>query len=168
MQSHLQMFLYCLMCSVPAIIVLFSLVQQKWVTRTVKQNHLTLTAIVYMLNTRCILFLGQPSDACYVCGLIDVFLALSTTNNKLYWENVSSTPRAWDQPGPTMHRTDIQKSCPLVTTSFQVFPLMLEQPPTSWVTAFSACRMEEVSLGHQVWSCAIGGIHVIQFLSHLS
>lgn len=62
---------------------------------------------------------------------------------------------------PLCTEPDIQKNCPLVTMSFQVFPLMLEQPPTPWVTPVSACMMEEASLGHQVWSSAIGGIHVI-------
>lgn len=35
------------------------------VTMTAKQNNLTLTVIVYLLNTRHILLLSQPSDVCY-------------------------------------------------------------------------------------------------------
>ena len=111
---------------------LFSLVQQKWVTMTTKENTLTLTAIVHTLNTRCILLLGQPNDACYARSLIDLFLALSTTNNKPYWENVLSTSRAWDKPRPTMHRTRYSEelfSCDHVLSSLECWSSL--PPPGS-------------------------------------
>ena len=37
---------------------------------------------------------------------------------------------------------DTQKNCSFEAISLQAFPLILEQPPTSWVAPFSACRME--------------------------
>lgn len=64
-----------------------------------------LTVSVYMLNTRCILLLGQPSDDCYAHNLLDVFAGLSIHNDKLYREDSPLTSRAPDKPGPAMHRT---------------------------------------------------------------
>lgn len=130
----------CLFCTSQSS---FSPLQQKRITLTIKENDLTSTPVVHTLNTRCILLLGQPNDA-YACSLIDVFLALSATNNKLYWQSVLSTSRPWDKPRPTTHRTRYSEelcSCDHVLS-------VLELPPTSWVTPFSACRMEEALLGH--------------------
>lgn len=55
----------CFVLGIIVLVFLFFFFFLEGVTMTAKQNNLTLTVIVYLLNTRHILLLSQPSDVCY-------------------------------------------------------------------------------------------------------
>lgn len=82
-----------------------------------------------MLNTSCILLLGQPSDAYYACSLINVFLALRTIELRNCIEKLSSQhPKPETSLEPVQLEFDTQKNCPFMT--FQVFLKSWNRLPT--------------------------------------